>query len=331
MFIPLSLWCLMTFAACSNEEPVSRGEFPVSPPQEEKPTEEFKASWNVLVNNEISENEIYIGSRYLGIQNWPCNGNPPQIYLGATFPQSTFATSFDREVADEKSSIDVWTDFSDPYTAAIERPCGTAYMQFLKDMQRSDEYKKYQNIHRPVLHKLRLGEAKAASDIKAFFPDNERFGETIGQILLQTINMKKVNSWTVGEVIYRGFTVTMDVPSKGLFTNPPENQDELVYMRSMTYGATGYFVIASDKTYQEVLTGLTKSSITDIPQDFFSNSQIVLLTTCNADQNAVLQTSFADLKAFAENPFHNDSFFGYPVYCTGCYVKENLFFHVGDN
>ncbi len=53
----------------------------------------------------------------------------------------------------------------------------------------------------------------------------------------------------------------MDTPAQGIFIDLSENINNLAYVRRITYGVTGYFVIAGNLTYQEVLTYLTKSSI----------------------------------------------------------------------
>ena len=76
----------------------------------------------------------------------------------------------------------VYTDFSEPYIATIEYPNGIAYMQFLKDILESDECRKCKG-HIPKLHKFRVEQTKEVSNIKLFFPDNERLGETIEQIV----------------------------------------------------------------------------------------------------------------------------------------------------
>ena len=165
-------------AACNKDEPISCGE---RTPKKE-PTDKFKVVWNILIDNEISINEIFIGNKYLGVPDWPCNGHPPHIFPGGTFPQSAFATSFDREMTNDNHPINVYTDFSEPYIATIEYPNGIAYMQFLKDILESDECRKCKG-HIPKLHKFRVEQTKEVSNIKLFFPDNERLGETIEQIV----------------------------------------------------------------------------------------------------------------------------------------------------
>ncbi len=66
--------------------------------------------------------------------------------------------------------------------------------------------------------------------------------------------LDKIKSWTIGEIRFTGFTVSMDVPEKGIFTNELQPENGLVYVRSLTYGSTAYFVIGSDLPYSEVRT-----------------------------------------------------------------------------
>ena len=54
-----------------------------------------------------------------------------------------------------------------------------------------------------------------------------------------------------------------DVPSDGLFIAPPSSLEELVYIRTLTYGVTAYFVIASNNSYQNVLEAF-KNSFMDV-------------------------------------------------------------------
>lgn len=60
-----------------------------------------------------------------------------------------FATSFDREITNDKHPINVYTDFSEPYIATIEHPNGIEYMQFLKNILESDKYRKCKS-HIPI-------------------------------------------------------------------------------------------------------------------------------------------------------------------------------------
>ena len=70
----------------------------------------------------------------------------------------------------------------------------------------------------------------------------------------------------------------MDVPSKSIFMNEPSSLEDLVYIRSLTYGVTAYFVVASEKSYQDVLSVFKNSFMDDYnnPKGILHKSQIVL-------------------------------------------------------
>ncbi len=120
---------------CNNDEPT-----PGNNPNPDS-DKTCALAWDTIVCNQVSTNELFIGSKYLGIQNWNCNGNPPNIYPAAVFPEEAFASTFDKEVSGKKNPIVVYTTFSDPFISTIENPSGVNYSRFLKSMLRSEEYK----------------------------------------------------------------------------------------------------------------------------------------------------------------------------------------------
>lgn len=294
--------------------------------QEAASTEEI--NWDNIICNQLSANDIYIGGRYLGIQNWNCIGNPPEIYPSAVFPESSFANLFDNEITYAKRPIVLYTDFSDPFISTIEHPSGASYLRFLKELFNSEESSQ---IRQPQLHLFRLCNIASVDNINDIFPDNENIASTLKDIIQQKINVGDTESWTVGEIIFRGFTVTMDVPGKsGLFEDDEINTEGMVYLRSMTYGATAYFVIGSDLSYDEVKTIISTPSMIWNASQKLSNSTIVFISNSSLGQNATLSTSFDALHAFMEEPYCKEDY-GYPVYCTGCYVNDNSFFHINTN
>lgn len=72
----------------------------------------FSPKWISLIDDSKDNGELDISSKYIGIQGWSCIANPPYIYVGATFPKSTFNTSFDKEVTDKKSPVYLTFDFN---------------------------------------------------------------------------------------------------------------------------------------------------------------------------------------------------------------------------
>ena len=286
-----------------------------------------KIDWDNIVCNQLSSNDLFIGSQYLGIQNWDCIGNPPQIYPSAVFPETTFAKSFDNEVNEAKRPISLYTDFSNPFVSTIKQPSGVAYQHFVKDLIKSEEY---ESSKQPHLHLYRLANISSVENLSKIFPDNGKLAKSLEDIVKQKVDAEHFQNWIVGEVVFKGFSVTLDAPGqKGLFENSNIQTKGLVYLRSMTYGATAYFIMGSNLPYDEVKTLLSTPSIVDNAKEKLSKSAIILISNSSIDQNAALSTSFEALNAFIERPYTKGSY-GYPIYCTGCYLDDNRFFHFNE-
>lgn len=288
----------------------------------DNPKDDIK--WDNIVYNQLSANEIFIGSQYLGIQNWDCISNPPQIYPSSVFPETTFAKSFDKEVNEAKRPITLYTDFSNPFISTMKQPSGVAYQHFVKDLIKSEEYVSNKQPH---LHLYRLANITSVENLSKIFPDNENLAKSFQDIVKQKVNVERFQNWIVGEVVFKGFSVTMDTPGQnGLFENSNIQTKGMVYLRSMTYGATAYFIVGSNLPYEEVKTLLSNPSIVDNAKEKLSQTAIILISNSSIDQNATLSTSIEGLNAFIENPYTKGSY-GYPIYCTGCYLDDNRFFH----
>ena len=158
------------------------------------------------------------------------------------------------------------------------------------------------------------------------FPDNPSFAKTVENIVKQKIDIDKIKSWTIGEIIFKGFTVTMDIPEKGIFTNEIPSEKGLVYVRSITYGSTAYFVIGSDLTYPEVRATISRPSMIGTEKQNLKNTHIVLLTNSAIDQNTELHTEFDALYDYFKHPCIEGNY-GYPIYCTGCFLIDNSYIH----
>lgn len=125
----------------------------------------------------------------------------------------------------------------------------------------------------------------------------------------------------------------MDVPSNGLFINEPMSSEKLIYIRSLTYGVSAYFIIASEAQYKDILTAF-KDSLMDNSQDpegVLHKSQIILLTATNINQETNIKTTFNDLNNFLKDPFKHGETYGYPIYCLGLYTKNNEIFNAKNN
>lgn len=324
------LLCTVTFyllASCEKEEHLDgKGDKPLVDTPKDTIQEEFLLKWDTFIDDSNDNGEIFIGTQYLGIQGWSHLATPPYIYIGAVFPESTFTTTFDKEIVGKKKPIYLTFDFPDPYITSMETVKGSEYLQKIKEAISSKEYQSYTSPQRP--HIVKFAELKSLSNIESCFPYNKDFGNTLKKIALQEFNVENIKSLCIGEVIFKGFTTSMDVPSNGLFTNEPTSFEKLIYIRSLTYGVSAYFIVASEAPYKEVLTAFKDSFMDDYnnPKGVLHNSKIILLTTSDINQEAEVKATFNDLNNFLKNPFMGGKIYGYPIYCTGFYVKNNKIF-----
>ncbi|WP_373208146.1 hypothetical protein, partial [Phocaeicola vulgatus] len=245
--------------ACEKEEHLvnkNNEQLPQNP--KDMVQNKFIFQWDTLIDDSKNDDEFFIGNQYIGVQRWECLATSPHIYVGATFPKSSFATTFDRENIDKKHPIDLTFNFPIPYITCMEDVKGSEYLQKIKEALKSKEFQSYTSPQRPYI--IKFAELKSLSNIENCFPYNKEFGNALKKIAQQEFNMKNIKSLCISEVIFKGFTISMDVPSDGLFIAPPSSLEELVYIRTLTYGVTAYFVIASNNSYQNVLEALLNST-----------------------------------------------------------------------
>lgn len=173
-----------------------------------------------------------------------------------------------------------------------------------------------------------LAELKSLESLSGCFMENHTFSRTLEDICRQKFDMKKVKSLTVGKVVFKGFTVSMDMPADGLFVNVPSNLDGLVCVCGLTYGTSAYFVIASESPYEDVLSAFKGAFVREYsqPHGTLHTAQIVLLTVTEVDQNAIVNDSFEALADYLKTPFRDGKTYGYPIFCRGQYVKDNSSF-----
>lgn len=282
--------------------------------------------WTFLIDDR-KEYDIDLSTSYLGIQIWPAFAHSPNIYVGAVYPKSAFATSFDREVTDEKRPVDLTFSFSNPYyLTTMEKVRHIEYLKKIKEAIHSEEYASYVTPGRP--YTAQLAELKSLESLSGCFMENHTFSRTLEDICRQKFDMKKVKSLTVGKVVFKGFTVSMDMPADGLFVNVPSNLDDLVCVCGLTYGTSAYFVIASESPYEDVLSAFKGAFVREYsqPHGTLHTAQIVLLTVTEVDQNAIVNDSFEALADYLKSPFRDGKTYGYPIFCRGQYVKDNSSF-----
>ncbi len=163
---------------CDKDEPT----LPIKKSEHRTPPDLDKTStlaWETVYCIGLLDHELFIGSKYLGIQNWPCISSPPPIYPAAVFPENSFGSTFDIEMAGLKNPIFVQTDFSIPFFSTIENPSAVNYIRFLKHMFQSEEYKSYSG---PKLNLYRFTNLKNLDNLIKIFPENPCFAETLKSI-----------------------------------------------------------------------------------------------------------------------------------------------------
>lgn len=325
-FVVLSMVVCLPFLSCGKEEPWNGKEpsFPENP--QPSVSEPFSPRWVSLVDNSVDEQSIDISTRYLGIQGTTCVASPPPVYVGAVFPENSFAAAFDREVTHLKNPVGLTFDFPNPYLTSMDDVRESGYWKKIKEVLRSEEYKSYTFPKSP--YQVQFAELDSLSHVEACFPDNKRFGHEFEKVGRQWLKMKGVKSLLLGRIVFKGFTVSMDVPAKGLFVDEALQSDEWVYVRTLTYGATAYCLIASEYSFSDTMEALKTSFVLDKdrPEEVLSRSQIVLLTVSDISQEAGVCTTFEDLNRFINNPLGDGVAYGYPIFCKGFYTKDNRAF-----
>lgn len=151
-------------------------------PQNPKDTvqNKFIFQWDTLIDDSKNDDEFFIGNQYIGVQRWECLATPPHIYVGATFPKSSFATTFDRENIDKKHPIDLTFNFPIPYITCMEDVKGSEYLQKIKEALKSKEFQSYTSPQRPYI--IKFAELKSLSNIENCFPYNKEFGNALKKI-----------------------------------------------------------------------------------------------------------------------------------------------------
>ncbi len=287
--------------------------------------------WRDIYSTSIeAENAIYIGTKYSTLRSVAVD-NDPLIHVGGVYPKETFAVHFDKEITDSINPIAITFDFPTPFMREKLKRGRMSYLKIFKEAIHSKEYDSYIKKRRKTLHRIRLAKMKSYEDIKTVFKDNPFLGESIKHSISQRYG-KKPQNLMIGEIIFKSFSVSMETPPNGFFKTNKRNyeSDNPVYIRSITYGSVGYFIIESKYSYSEVVEGFKNSfENTDLlPKKIVKNSKITLYTISDISRQAYRYQTFEDLAKYLDNPFYSDYYYGFPIYCTGCYTKDNSFFSV---
>lgn len=328
--ILISVFAISFFSACEKEE-TKYGEVPSYP---EKPNkgrfDETPFAWDYRFST-VSEDDLFIGDLYVSVDD-RYMVTPPPLYLGAAYSENDFGISFNSEIIAPRNSLDVIFDFTKPFTGTIDNESGsTGFKKMLADALESEQYKEFIN-NRLSPFDIKLAEVYTYDDMEKAFPYNS---PSLGKLLskeVQRISTKKdIKCRLIGVLANRSFTAYMDTPIYGFFKDKNMNasSENPVYIRSITYGKTAFFVIESLYSYKEVegavLSKLSLKDSVDKGEDILKKSTITLFVVSDNLQTAKVFTSFQDFDRFLKSPF-TEHLYGYPIYCQGVYTKDNTIF-----
>ena len=311
-------WLLIfvTMVSCDSKNDPS-GE----PEQPDEGT--FEVKWDYLVENGISlEHQMFIGTRYLGIEDY--NGSlatPPSdaLYVGAVFTKTNFGKDFEDEVSGAKNVVSVMASFGQTIAGLNTEfvPSQFNYKGLIKDILASEEWVKFVGTsHSPAVYGI--CNLRSMSNLGYLFPDNPEFAEGMAESIRLRSSIKTPKSLLFGKIEMQGMRIAMELPKEGLFVTPPADKEELVYVKSLTYGATAYFVVVSDRTYDEVMgcfKGLHGSLLDTFKGEggLLRGSEIYVFITDSTSENAIVATDVDALLDFMTSPFTLQKF-GYPLY-----------------
>lgn len=266
---------------------------------------------------------------------------PNFVYVGAAFPESEFGKNFGKEIISPRNPIEISTNFTDPYMGEINRETGGfGYKKFMKEVLRSEEYKKYIASGTREGLVFQCSEYYSYSDIEKAFSANAGLAK-IFSARVQT-NSKKTNikSRLLGQLISKNFSVTMETPSlNGLFKDSSRNtsSDNPVYIRSITYGKIALLSVESEYSFEEVKQAVEaeiKYKILSAGGSYSSKSTEILqksvitlyVISDNSEGNTdQFFSSLDDIKKTFTLAY-SESNIGLPIICKGCYTKDNSVF-----
>lgn len=280
--------------------------------------------WSNLANSTWDKDtDLFIGVRYANVRNWGMENNP-YIYVGGIYPEKTFLSYFDKEILDSINPIDITFNFGPvaPYFETRSRPGRMNYLEIFKRARKSEEYNNFVKTKKNKIHRARIAEIQSYEDIEKVFTDNIRFGKAIREIVPQEYG-KKHKQLSIGEIIFKNFTVTMEIPANGIFKNihRKDSIDNPVYIRSITYGSIAYFIIESESPYEDMLNAFKETKMSFkascIRTDgVLHKSRIILFTISDISQENRKRNTFGDLEKYMENPYcYGNDMYEYHIYC----------------
>lgn len=310
-----ALLILLSVSSCGNsDEPSYRPERP----------EEFVAYWKYIVNNENpGTKNTFLSERYLGVSVFissdglPPRQTAPEFYPGMVCVERELWSDLQTEIISDRQPVDLYSQFGSFLLINRENviPRRTAYKLFCKEVLASDDYKEMLNRNfSPTV--FAMCDVKETANVPSLFPENAYFGGMLSRILAQACNADDGKTLAAGKILINGFVMGMDVTADGLFTKQPDNIAELAAIKQLDYGATAYFFVVSDRSFDVVYDCFRGLGDKDIAEEFktgeLKDSRIVAFIVNDITQNADIVTSVDELYAFIRHPF-TAAACGYPV------------------
>lgn len=324
-FLLLFLSCVLV-TSCDNNDSPGR-------PGNEKPGDEetFSPHWDYIVETGMPDSQTFIGTRYLGIDDRnesipmpPSDG----LYVGCVCKSDCFGNSFDDEVTGDKNQAGIIATFGNgwsDYMANDYIPRLINYVDFMKSTTRSQEYADFiADKHSPGVYGF--CNLESMDNLKYFFSDNMKFAEGIAESIRLRSGIESPGSLMFGKAVFKGMTVALETPGDGIFKTAPADAGSLVYIKSLTYGASAYFVVVSDKEYADVMACFNGLGGRTLQEEFseedgvLRGSEIYTFIIDDVTQNARVGTTVDSLIDFMANPFKPLGY-GYPLYVDGRWLN----------
>lgn len=266
--------------------------------------------------------------------------NPIPVYLGAAFPAKEFGKSFKPEILYPRNPIDVIFHFTNPYIGEITKENGSiGYYKLLKEALKSNEYKSHISKGAKESFEFICSEYYSYSDIEKAFSANAGLAKIFTSKIQNNTKTVKAKSKLLGQLTSRCFTISMDIPTNGLFKDKAKNTapEEPVYVYSITYGKVALLSVESEYSFEEVKSAVEANinykifsaggNYSQKAQEIIAKSKITLFII--SDDKANEQTFYTtDNIKSAFNLSYSEENPGYPVFCQGNYTKDNSAFYL---
>ncbi|WP_300877571.1 hypothetical protein [uncultured Duncaniella sp.] len=286
---------------------------------------EFVADWKYIVDNEnTGAKYTFLSERYLGVEAFvssdglPKRQTAPELYPGLVCMENDFGSDLQTEIVSDRQPVGLYSQMGDHLLLDREdvRPGAVVYQSFCKDLLASDDYKEVVNRDfSPTV--FAMCDVMETANVPSLFTENAYFGGMLSRILAQDYNADAGKTLAAGKILINGLVMGIDAAADGFFTKKPDNIAELAAVKQLDYGATAYFFVISDRTFDAVYDcfrgfGEKNNIVEDFKTGELKDSRIVAFVTNDVTRNARIVTSVEELCDFIRHPFTANAC-GYPV------------------